>query len=141
MYQLLYSIGYILGPSSSLLVINVDFRLSTWYIDQGNAVGLLLGMFSFILLVCVFFFVSDISKEYDMIFQKQQVCESNIHGFLKLANITDELGDKSYSEKEKYSKNQCSVRKNRDKTMKLWSFKDLLRFDILIVSFVYELVV
>lgn len=120
--------------------MSIDFRLLSWHVDRYNAVGLLLAFSSFCLVLAVFCFSSDISKEYDdLIMQKPQNCDS----ILPVATVDEKsknssLGDCKEVRESSSPESEILLKESSNK--ELWTLRDFMKLDILLITFSYSMV-
>ena len=61
-----FNVGMTLGPAISSAFVGIDFHLLHWHISYVNFIGLFMSAVFVAVAVLVYFFVYDLSKEFDL---------------------------------------------------------------------------
>ena len=151
-YEILYSVGINLGPSLPVLFSFVNIQIGWWRINENNIIPLIIATSVFIIFIVSWFHVIDLSKELDsikaefvLVEEKDEASKSpsvsnNEQSLLKPVEESSpdpeelENSSKSLSENRHLLKRAESLPEPKRDLMK---WKDLLQFDILLLSFSY----
>lgn len=65
-YITIYSIGFIIGPGTGIAFQKIDIYVGSWHLNNTNFFGIFMTILIIISNVLVYFFVSNLSQEYDL---------------------------------------------------------------------------
>lgn len=69
-YQMLFSCGFIIGPASGVLFVNINFSIGHWEITKYNFVGIFLAILCLMTIFASIFAVHNLQNEFGKFFQE-----------------------------------------------------------------------
>uniref|UniRef100_A0A7M5XBD5 Major facilitator superfamily (MFS) profile domain-containing protein n=2 Tax=Clytia hemisphaerica TaxID=252671 RepID=A0A7M5XBD5_9CNID len=128
-YELFFAIGMAVGPGAPVIFSWVNLKIGHWWINKYNALHVFLTLLLVLLLILLWFQLTDLSKDLDCMKEKHLRQRSQLQ--CKKDEQRGSLASTEHHDNERYNK--------KGQSRKLMKWKELLQIDIITLCGCYTI--